>query len=117
MLPGKLASISERLTSILTNTEHDARSQSREQLRPGSQLEYDEESLAREDCNEGVKSSDKENYKKETLDESFPIFNTPKALPPIQPKPAPSPPPGYSSSDPPAYGDFHPFAPSNLQDI
>ena len=124
MLPRKLASISERLASILSNTEHDVRSQSRENLRPGSQLDYDEESLDREDCEEEnssvvetSKSEKLDEKQKETFVESFPILNTPKALPPIQPKPAPSPPPGYSSSDPPSYGDIHPFAPTNLQDI
>ena len=121
MVPTRLSSLSDKLAALLTNTEEDGRSQGREQLRPESEMEDDEESLDTEDCKEDRKSKDEGIDKSETVNEKrkegfvdcFPILST---LPPIQPKVAPPTPPSYLLSTPPALGDIHPFAPLTVHD-
>ena len=116
MVPTRLSSLSDKLAALLSHTEEDDRSQGREQLRPESQIEDNEENLDSEDCKEDGKSKDEGIDKSETVNEKhkegfvdcFPILST---LPPIQPKAAPPHPPRYLLSTPPALGDIHPFAP------
>ena len=121
MVPTRLSSLSDKLAALLTNTEEDEKSQAREQLRQGSQIENDEESLDSEHCKEDRKSKDEGIDKSETVNEKrkegfvdcFPILST---LPPIQPKAAPPPLPSYLLSTPPDLGDIHPFATMTVHD-
>ena len=100
MVPTRLSSLSDKLAALLTNTKEGERIQGREQLRPESKIEDDEESLDSEDCKEDCKSKDARIDKGKTFNEKHK-----EGFVDCFPKAAPPPPPSYLL----LFGTFNPL--------
>ena len=94
MVPLRLASISERLSSLFLRgggeeeVEQEKEHHGRGTARRGSYLEYDMEGLEEENTSSNI--IDEKLKSKTDFVDSFPILNTPLPLPPLNPKAPPA---------------------------